>query len=83
MHTQEGREVMQIRIGMKLIRMTVMSKRVLMLPHDGIAQESHGPNARVVDPWNATGTIVTSIVSQGTKQPTTNRECKTRQDASL
>ena len=67
---------MQIGIGIKLIRMAVMSKGVLMLPHDGIAQERHGPNTRVVDPRNTTGTIMTSVMSQGAEQPATNGECE-------
>ena len=83
MYTKEGGKVVQIWIVIERIGMTVMRKRVLVLPQDWIAQERHGPYRHVVDPGSSAGGEMARIVAQRAHQPSKHGQQETSQDASL
>lgn len=77
MDAKQDIKMMQVGIVFKVVGMTVMSVRVLMLPHDGIAQKRHGPNTHVVhDRMMTADGKVTGIVTQGTNEPTKDGQTK-------
>ena len=83
MHTEKRNKVVQVWIVIKRVGVAVMRKRMLVLPHDGVAQERHGPNSRVVDPGSSTGSEMAGIMAQRANQPSENCQHETSQDASL
>ncbi len=69
MNTQQQIKVMQIWIMIVVVGVTVMRIRVLVLPHDGIAQQGHAPKTNVIDKRRSGRCKVASIVPKGTNQP--------------
>jgi len=82
-NTDEGVEVVEVGVSFEVIRMAVMSVRVLVLPNNGIAQQAHSPNANVIDKRSTAGREVPGIVAQRSKKPPKNGKQKAPGNTSL
>ena len=83
MDPKERDKMVQIRVMIKGIGMTVMSVRMLMLPHDGVAQKGHGPHTAIIDPRRSAGRVMASIMTESSHQPAKNSQKETSQNTSL
>mmetsp|Transcript_25649 Transcript_25649/g.36178 ORF Transcript_25649/g.36178 Transcript_25649/m.36178 type:complete len:98 (+) Transcript_25649:753-1046(+) len=70
MNSNQPIEVMNVRIVFKIVGMAMVRVRMLMLPHDWITQQGHAPNCPFVDPSSTGNGEMSSIVSEGSNQPT-------------
>ena len=76
MNTKQQVKMMQIRIMIKFVGMAVVRIGVLVLPHDGIAQQRHAPNTDIIDQRTTRGRKVAGIMAQGANQPTKDSKQK-------
>lgn len=82
-NAQERDKMVQIGVMIKGIGVAVMGVRMLVLPHDGIAQKGHGPHSPVVDPRLSARGVVASIVAESSYQPAEYGQGETSEDTSL
>jgi len=83
MHSEKRAKMVQVWVVIVRVGVAVMCKGVLVLPHDGIAQERHAPDGHVVDPGSTTGRKMARVVAQCSNQPAKDCKEETPNDTSL